>query len=130
MATASGGGGGTTTTGGDMAGTTTTGLTFANIQTDLDAKICSSTACHGSASATANGGFPLISMATAAADLATNYASVKNEINLTTPAMSLLLTNPAGLATPAHSGGMLFTTGTSDPTYQRWLGWIMAGAPQ
>ena len=132
MAMASGNaGGGGTAAGGDMAGGGSGGaVKFVSIQADLDAKICSSSACHGSTTAASNGGFQLITMATAAADLMANYAAVQNEINLTTPAMSLLLTNPAGLATPPHTGGTLFSGGTSDPTYQKWLAWITAGAPQ
>lgn len=129
MATGAAGGGGTAG-GGDMSGGGTGGaVTFASIQSDLDAKTC--TTCHvASSPASLNGGFIVVAHATSAADLMTSYAAVQNEINLTTPAMSLLLTNPAGLATPAHTGGMLFTGGTSDPTYQKWLAWITAGAPQ
>jgi hypothetical protein len=130
QATGAAGGGGTSS-GGDMAGGTTGGaVTFVSIQADLDAKICSSSACHGSANTTSNGGFELKAMATAAADLMANYTAVQSEINTMTPATSPLLTNPAGLATPAHGGGTIFTAGTADPTYQKWLAWIMAGAPE
>lgn len=133
MAQAAAAGGGGTGGGGDMSGGGSTGpVTFASIQADLDSKTCS-TSCHNAnAGAALNGGFILVPHATSAADLMTSYTAVQSEINTTTPAMSPLLLNPIQsptLTTP-HTGGMLFTAGTADPTYQKWLAWITAGAPQ
>ncbi|HEX4457200.1 MAG TPA: hypothetical protein VIA18_04480, partial [Polyangia bacterium] len=130
MAMAGGSAGGGGTAGGDMTTGSSGPVTFASIQADLDSKTCSVSCHNATAGAALNGGFILVPHATSAADLATSYAAVQGEINTTTPAMSLLLTNPAGLATPPHTGGMLFTGGTSDPTYVKWLAWITAGAPQ
>ena len=128
---AAAGGGGTGGGGGDMSGGSTGGATnFASIQADLDAKTC--TSCHTAATPTLNGGFVVVAHATSAADLMTGYTAVMSEINTTTPAMSPLLLNPINsptLTTP-HTGGMVFTAGTANPTYQKWLAWITAGAPQ
>ncbi len=102
---------------------------FPDIQGDMDAKTCTSVACHGSTNAASNGGFSVKPMPTAQADIDANYMAVMNEVNTTTPDQSPLLIQP-GTAGSGHTGGMVFTTGTADPTYQRWLAWITAKAPE
>ena len=115
MATAGGGGGGDAT--GDMA-VAAGPVTFATINADIIAKNCALSGCHGPGSP--NG----LAIDPAATDLSANYANVQLEINLTTPAMSLLLTKPT-MTGVTHGGSTVFST--SDPVYQRWLGWITDG---
>jgi hypothetical protein len=98
-----------------------------DIQMDLDAKGCTSVACHGTSGN--NSVMYIKPMATAQADIDMNYMDVMNEINTTSPAQSPLLIQP-GTAGSGHVGGMVLTMGTSDPTYIKWLAWIQAGAPK
>jgi hypothetical protein len=113
MATAGGGGGGST---GDMA-VATGPVTYSTINADIIMKGCAiAPACHGVGSP--NG----LAIDPAATDLTANYNNVFGEIDVMTPAMSTLLTEP-GKAT--HGGGLVLPT--TDPVYQRWLGWITAG---
>jgi hypothetical protein len=95
----------------------------------MDRLGCTSTACHGTQG---NGSVMYVKpMATLQADIDTSYNNVLNEVNKTAPDQSPLLTQPSGpLATTGHTGGQVFTGGTSDPTYIKWLGWIQAGAPE
>jgi len=99
---------------------------FADIQMDLDTQGCTLTACHG---AMGNGSVMYVKpMATAQADLDTNYTNVKAETNPTAFDQSNLLTKPVNPGI-THSGTKPFAS-MSDPTYQKWLGWITAGAPR
>ena len=97
-----------------------------DIQMDLDAKGCTLTACHGTMG---NGSVMYIKpMATAQADIDTNYTNLMNEVNKTAPDQSPLLTKPLNPGV-THSGTKPFAS-TADATYQKWLGWIQAGAPK
>jgi hypothetical protein len=100
---------------------------FPDIQGDLDAKGCTIASCHG----TANDGSVMTvkMMATVQADIDANYASVMKEINTTAADQSPLLRNPLVGSGSGHAGTTPFAN-TSDPTYQKWLGWIQAGAPK
>ncbi len=91
----------------------------ADIQPDLDAKTCTSSACHGSTAWI----FHLIPNAMGA-DLNTNYAAVKMRANM--GAQSPLLINATGGA--AHPGMTVFMM--SDTIYTKWLTWINECAPQ
>lgn len=95
---------------------------FPDIQSDIDTVVgCSATGCHGGTQ------IPVLKMgATAANDLG-NYTNIMNDVNLTAPDQSPILTK--NLPGASHGGGAKFT-GTNDPTYKRWLGWIQAGAPK
>jgi hypothetical protein len=96
-----------------------------DIQMDLDAKGCTLTACHGTMG---NGSVMYIKpMATAQADLTMNYMDVLNEVNKTAPDQSPLLRNPLAGSGSGHAGTTPFAS-TNDPTYQKWLAWISAGA--
>ena len=98
-----------------------------DIQADLDAKGCTITACHG---ADGNGSVMYVkAMATAQADIDANYMHVMAEINTTAPDQSQLLRNPLAGSGSGHAGTTPFAN-TQDPTYQKWLGWIQAGAPK
>jgi hypothetical protein len=99
-----------------------------DIQMDLDAKGCTLTACHGTMG---NGSVMYIKpMATAQADIDANYAQVNPpEVNLTAPEQSPFLRNPLAGSGSGHAGTTPFAS-TADPTYQKWLGWIQAGAPK
>jgi hypothetical protein len=98
-----------------------------DIQADLDAKGCTSVACHGTSGN--NSVMYVKPMATAQADIDTNYMNVMNEVNKTSPAQSPLLVQP-GTTGSGHVGGIVFTMGANDPTYMKWLAWIQAGAPK
>ena len=98
-----------------------------DIQMDLDAKGCTITACHGTMG---NGTVMYIKpMATAQADIDTNYMDAMNELNLTAPDQSKLLRFPLAGSGSGHAGTTPFAS-TSDPTYQKWLAWVTAGAPK
>jgi hypothetical protein len=98
-----------------------------DIQMDLDSKGCTIGACHG----TQNDGSVMYvkAMATAQADIDANYMAVMAEINATAPEQSPLLRNPLAGSGSGHAGTTPFAS-TSDPTYQKWLAWIQAGAPK
>ena len=98
-----------------------------DIQADLDAKGCTITACHGAQGTGAN--LYVKPMATAQADIDMNYMNVMADINTTGPDQSPLLTKPLTGSGVTHSGTKPFAS-TSDPTYQKWLAWIQAGAPK
>ena len=68
-------------------------------------------------------------MATVQADIDANYMAVMKEVNLTSPDQSTLLRNPLVGSGSGHAGSTPFAS-TSDPTYQKWLAWITAGAPK
>lgn len=98
-----------------------------DIQSDLDAKGCTITACHGTSG---NGSVMYVKpMATAQADIDANYTSVMAEINMGAPDQSPLLRNPLAGSGSGHAGTTPFAN-TQDPTYQKWLAWIQAGAPK
>lgn len=100
---------------------------FPDVQMDLDAKGCTITACHG---AQGTGAIMYIKPnATAQADIDANYTSAMNEVNQTAPDQSKLLTKPLTGSGVTHSGTKPFAS-TTDATYQKWLGWIQAGAPK
>lgn len=100
---------------------------YPDIQADIDGKGCTIGACHG----TVGDGSVLYvkAMATMQSDIDGNYSDVLNEINFTTPDQSALLRNPLAGSGSGHAGTTPFAS-TSDPTYQRWLHWIQAGAPK
>lgn len=95
---------------------------FPDIQADIDSIGCSATGCHGGTQ------IPVVKMGatggTAQGD--TNYTNFMNDVNLTAPDQSLVLTK--NLPGASHGGGSKFAGGTNDPTYKKWLGWIQAGA--
>jgi hypothetical protein len=97
---------------------------FPDIQMDIETKTCSLGACHGMNQAPIFK--PMAQLATQA-DKDLNYNNFKSVVNLTAPDQSLVLTRP--LPGSGHGGGTQFQN-TQDPVYQRWLGWIQAGAPQ
>jgi hypothetical protein len=126
------GGGGAGGTGGS-GGAAPMNVTFADIQADFDAKICTNSGCHGAATVPGGAVFLITPMATGAA-LATNYANTKNEINTDAgnQANSLILTKNLAVAAGGvnHTGGNTTFASTTDPLYLKWLNWIKAGAPQ
>lgn len=98
-----------------------------DIQMDLDAKGCTLTACHGTMG---NGSVMYIKpMATVQADIDANYMAAMAEINTTAPEQSPLVKNPLAGSGSGHAGTTPFAS-TADPTYQKWLAWIKAGAPK
>jgi hypothetical protein len=97
---------------------------FPDIQMDIDTKTCSLGACHGANQAPI---FKAMGMLATQADKDLNYTNFKSVVDLANPALSLVLTRP--LPGSGHGGGTQFQN-TQDPVYQRWLGWIKAGAPQ
>ncbi len=98
-----------------------------DIQSDLDAKGCTITACHGTQG---NGSVMYIkAMATAQADIDSNYMDVTPELNMTAPDQSKLVRFPLAGSGSGHAGTTPFAN-TSDPTYMKWLAWIQAGAPK
>ncbi|HEX9103946.1 MAG TPA: hypothetical protein VF997_17165 [Polyangia bacterium] len=96
---------------------------FPNIQADLDSLGCSASVCHG-APATQ---IPLMKMGAMAGTDHQYYTDFMGDVNLTAPSQSKVLTK--NLPGASHGGGAKFS-GTSDPVYVRWLGWISAGAPE
>jgi hypothetical protein len=111
--------------GGEMG--PTTAKFSPDIQSDLDAKGCTITACHGTSG---NGSVMYVKpMATAQADIDTNYMDVMAEINTTAPDQSKLVRFPLAGSGSGHAGTTPFAN-TSDPTYMKWLAWIQAGAPK
>jgi hypothetical protein len=90
------------------------------IQGDLDALGCTAGgACHAGSAP-----MSLIPNAAARDALLANYAEVRPRAMA--GAMSPLLVKPQ--AGSGHLGATPFAS-TADPTYQRWLGWVQAGAP-
>jgi hypothetical protein len=99
---------------------------FPDIQMDLDkpANNCTNAACHGGTQV------PVMKPnVTAQADIDANYMQVKSELNLTAPEQSPFLLNPLVGSGSGHAGTTPFAS-TSDPTYQKWLAWVTAGAPR
>ena len=95
---------------------------YPDIQNDVDNVVgCSLVACHGGTQA------PVMKMGATAANDQGNYTNFMTAVNLTAPDQSLVLTK--NLPGASHGGGAKFT-GTSDPTYVKWLAWIRAGAPK
>ncbi len=112
--------------GGEMGPTVATKYS-PDIQMDLDSKGCTVTACHGTMG---DGSVMYIKpLATAQADIDTNYMNAMAEINLGTPDQSKLLRFPLAGSGSGHAGTTPFAS-TSDPTYMKWLAWIQAGAPK
>lgn len=112
-------------TGGEMG--PTSAKFSPDIQSDLDAKGCTITACHGTSG---NGSVMYVKpMATAQADIDANYTSVVTETNMTAPDQSKLVRFPLAGSGSGHAGTTPFAS-TSDPTYQKWLAWITAGVPK
>ncbi len=105
----------------------TPGVGWSDIQTDMTTKCSTALAtCHSPTST---------STLKIGTDANANYTLVKNMfVNLSTPAMSQVLVVPqtgkdATGSMGNHTGGVIFAT-TTDATYQKWLKWIQAGAPQ
>jgi hypothetical protein len=94
---------------------------FPDIQKDVDTLTCSITACHGGAQA------PVLKPMAVAGTGDANYTNFMTAVSTGAPSQSLVLTK--NLPGASHGGGAKFT-GTRDPVYQRWLGWISAGAPK
>jgi hypothetical protein len=95
---------------------------YPDIQMDIDnVEGCSTVGCHGGTQ------IPVLKNGATAANDQGNYAAMMTEINLAAPDQSPVLTK--NLPGASHGGGAKFT-GTQDPIYKRWLGWIQAGAPQ
>jgi hypothetical protein len=96
-----------------------------DIQMDLDSKGCTLSACHGTMG---NGSVMYVKpMATVQADIDANYMNVLKEVNKTAPDQSPLVRNPLAGSGSGHAGTTPFAS-TNDPTYQKWLAWISAGA--
>jgi hypothetical protein len=95
---------------------------YPDIQMDIDNVLgCSTAGCHGGTQ------IPVLKNGATAANDQGNYAAFLNDVNTAAPDQSLVLTK--NLPGASHGGGAKFT-GTNDPTYKRWLGWIQAGAPK
>jgi hypothetical protein len=97
-----------------------------DIQHDLDTLGCTASACHG-----ANASPLLTAGPLSPVDWMSNYNNIHADCTsldcLAGGASSLLLQKPlVGGAT--HAGSKPFAS-AADPTYQRWLKWIEAGAP-
>ncbi|MDB4969797.1 MAG: hypothetical protein JWN44_5486 [Myxococcales bacterium] len=104
-------------------------LTFADVQTGLDAKGCTGGACHGGLQS------PVLKATPASdADRMANYTAFKSGcaqgkcIDMTTPEASLMLKKPLAESGLTHVGGKLFAD-FNDAVYLKWLAWIKAGAP-
>ncbi len=116
--------------GGDMAmaggggdGGGSTAKFIPDIQADIDSKGCTNMACHGGTTNPPQ----LKAMATAQADIDSNYANFTANCNTTVPDQSNVLKTM--LPNGGHGGGVQFQS-TSDPIYQRWLAWVQAGEPK
>lgn len=122
-ASGGGGGGGGGGQGGGMEMGPNAAKFFPDIQMDIDsAKLgCSLGACHGGTQ------IPVVKANAVAGTGDANYTNFMADVNTASPAQSPILTK--NLPGASHGGGAKFT-GTSDPVYQRWLGWISAGAPK
>jgi hypothetical protein len=96
---------------------------FPDVQTDIDsaALSCSLGGCHGGTQA------PVLKANAVAGAGDANYTNFMNDVNVGAPDQSLVLTK--NLPGAAHGGGSKFS-GTNDPVYKKWLGWIQAGAPK
>jgi hypothetical protein len=95
---------------------------YPDIQNDIDTvEGCSAVGCHGGTQ------IPVLKMGATAANDQGNYAAFINDVNTGAPDQSLVLTK--NLPGASHGGGAKFS-GTQDVVYQRWLGWIQAGAPK
>lgn len=111
---------------GDATASAATPYFNPDIQHDLDTLGCTTSACHGATTS------PIIApMPTLVADWLSNYDDIHKDCTtldcLAGGADSLLLTKP--LQGSVSHGGIKPFASTSDPTYQRWLAWIDAGAP-
>ncbi len=108
--------------GNDAGGTQN--VTFAGqVFMDLQTKGCTSGACHGGTQV------PVLK----GQSVDTDYTSIlMNPQDAQSGGNSLILTKnlPASAGGVTHGGGTAFPSGTSDPTYQRWLAWITAGNPK
>lgn len=96
---------------------------FPDIQADVDRLGCTAGGCHGGTQ------IPVMKMGAVAGSGDANYTNIMNDINTTAPAQSPILTKNLMGSGQTHGGGTKFSS-TSDPTYQKWLGWIAAGAPK
>jgi hypothetical protein len=93
------------------------------IQNDINALGCASSSCHASTSRI------LVPNPKTAADVDNNYQALLGDSQA--GATSLLLTKNLATSGVVHAAGITGTKpflSTSDPTYQRWLVWINAGA--
>jgi hypothetical protein len=98
---------------------------FVDIQADLDGKGCTLTACHGGMN---NGSIMYVKAMATGADLDANYANVV-PAETGSGDQSALLRNPLVGSGSGHAGTTPFAN-MQDPTYQKWLAWINAGAPK
>jgi hypothetical protein len=90
-----------------------------DIQNDVDRLTCTLSACHGGGLNT-----PMLKAAPMTqADKDTSYMSFKMVCDPTNPSMSLVI--QYALGNNAHPGGAVLKM--TDPAYQRWINWIMAG---
>jgi len=118
-----------TPSGGNDLATAPSTLTYAAVQTGVDSKGCSGSACHGGLQTPV-----LKAMPAAGADMMANYTSFKSGcvqgkcVDTVTPEASLMLKKPLNGSGLTHAGGKLFTD-TNDPVYVEWLAWIKAGTP-
>lgn len=110
----------------DQAGSVGAAYFNPDVQGDLDRLGCTASACHGGSSSPV-----ILASPSTTADWTSNYNDIR--VDCTTldciggGTNSLLLTKPLVASIP-HTGTKPFAS-TSDPTYQRWLAWINAGAP-
>ena len=102
-----------------------------NIQNDIDTNNCALSGCHLAGATGSGATMSLTAKPTTAAAMNMNYMQIMAEIEPGTPAaMTTLMVTVGGGGTPAHSGSAIITeTGTPD-TYNRWIAWITAGAPE
>jgi len=98
---------------------------FDDIQADMDSKGCTISACHGTSG---NGSVMYVKAMATGADLDANYAQVV-PAETGSGDQSALLRNPLAGSGSGHAGTTPFAS-TADPTYQKWLGWVNAGAPR
>lgn len=94
-----------------------------DIQMDIDTKGCTNAACHNNTTNPPQ----LKAMATAQADIDSNYTNFTANCNTGAPDQSNVLKTmlPGG----GHAGGQMFAS-TTDPVYMKWLAWIQAGEPK
>jgi hypothetical protein len=103
-----------------------------NIQNDIDTNNCALAGCHLAGSLGSGATMSLTPKPTTATAMNANYMQIMAEIAPGTPAaMTTLMITVGGGGTPAHTGGDLISAASTPPdTYNRWVAWITAGAPE
>jgi hypothetical protein len=115
------------------------GKTFAAIQTGLDQKGCTTSACHGMSTSDGGAQVPLLRAKATNNALLANFNDFRSGcsqgapdpsdcIDGKTPESSLVLTKPLATSGVDHAGGKQFND-ANDPVYTQWLAWIRQGGP-